>query len=91
MTKENIKLNVIASFDNYEQDIFDLSILPKKNSSQDDLLNTIISNLKHPKNDLYKLSLCWYCDEKIVKKYKFIQESINKNAKYFFEKGEYCV
>ena len=34
--------------------------------------------------DLVKLSLCWLCDENIVKKYPTIQKSIKKNAKYYF-------
>ena len=83
-----IKLNVIASFNNYEQDIFDMSVSLKENATEEDLLNSVISNLEHPKEDLYKLSLCWFCGEDIIKKYNFVKESINKNAKYFFEKGK---
>ena len=83
-----IKLNVIASFNNYEQDIFDMSVSLKENATEEDLLNSVISNLEHPKEDLYKLSLCWFCGEDIIKKYNFVKESINKNAKYFFKKGE---
>ena len=55
--KDWIKLNVIASFDNHEQDIFDMSVSPKENATEEDLLNSVISNLEHPKDDLYKLSL----------------------------------
>jgi hypothetical protein len=83
-----IKLNVIASFNNYEQDIFDMSVSPKENATEKDLLKSIMSNLENPKEDLYKLSLCWYCGENVIKKYNFVQESINKNAKYYFKKGE---
>jgi hypothetical protein len=83
-----IKLNVIASFDNNEQDIFDMFVSPKENATEEDLLKSIMSNLEHSKEDLYKLSLCWICGEDIVKKYNFVKESIDKNAKYFFEKGE---
>ena len=86
-----IKLNVIASFDNYKQDIFDMSVSPKENATEKDLLKSIMSNLEHPKEDLYKLSLCWICGEDIVKKYNFVKESIDKNAKYFFEKGKLIV
>ena len=43
-----IKLNVIASFDNHEQDIFDMSVSPKENATEEDLLNSVISNLEHP-------------------------------------------
>jgi hypothetical protein len=83
-----IKLNVIASFNNYEQDIFDMSVSPKENATEKDLLKSIMSNLKNPKEDLYKLSLCWYCGKNVIKKYNFVKESINKNAKYFFKKGK---
>ena len=86
--KDWIKLNVIASFDNHEQDIFDMSVSPKENATEEDLLNSIMSNLEHPKDDLYKLSLCWICSDDTVKKHNFVRESIDKNAKYFFEKGE---
>jgi len=82
-----IKLNVIASFNNHEQDIFDMSVSPKENATEKDLLKSIMSNLEHPKEDLYKLSLCWICSEDIIKKYNFVKESIDKNAKYFFENG----
>ena len=47
--KDWIKLNVIASFDNHEQDIFDMSVSPKENATEEDLLNSIMSNLEHPK------------------------------------------
>ena len=83
-----IKLNVIASFNNYEQDIFDMSVSPKKIVTEKDLLKSIMSNLEHPKENLYKISLCWFCGKDIIKKYNFVKESINKNAKYFFKKGE---
>ena len=43
--------------------------------------------LDYPK-DLVKLSLCWLCDEKIVDQYRVIRDSINKNAKYYFENGK---
>ena len=65
-----------------------MSVSPKENATEKDLLNSVISNLEHPKDDLYKLSLCWICSDDTVKKYDTIKESIDKNAKYFFEKGE---
>ena len=51
------------------------------------LLEYIFKQLDHT-NDLYKISLCWLCSNYTVKKYKTIKESIDKNAKYFFEQGE---
>ena len=36
--KDWIKLNVIASFDNHEQDIFDMSVSPKENATEEDLI-----------------------------------------------------
>jgi len=43
--------------------------------------------LDYPSN-LVKLSLCWECDKKIVDQYRVIRDSINKNAKYYFEDGK---
>ena len=44
-------------------------------------------NIDYPVDDLYKISLCWSGDKDTVNKYKTIKESIDKNAKYFFENG----
>ena len=88
MFVKNLELDVIASFDNHEQDWFRLKFLTK-NVLKDEksLLEYIFKQLDHT-NDLYKISLCWLCSNYTVKKYKTIKESIDKNAKYFFEKGE---
>jgi len=85
---KNLELDVIASFDNHEQDWFRLKFLTK-NVLKDEksLLEYIFKQLDHT-NDLYKISLCWLCSNYTVKKYKTIKESIDKNAKYFFEQGE---
>ena len=91
MFVKNLELDVIASFDNHEQDWFRLKFLTK-NVLKDEksLLEYIFKQLDHT-NDLYKISLCWLCSNYTVKKYKTIKESIDKNAKYFFEKGELIV
>jgi hypothetical protein len=88
MFLKNIKLDVIASFDNHEQDHFELRFLSKDDlKNEKSLLDYIFKQLNNT-DDLYKLSLCWMCSDDTVKKYDTIKESIDKNAKYFFEKGE---
>lgn len=89
MNKENIKLNVIASFDDdFEQEWFNCAVTEKSLKSEKTLINYIKKQLENPMESLYKISLCWNCNEDMVNKYKTIKESINKNAKYFFTKGK---
>jgi hypothetical protein len=88
MTVKNLKLDVIATFNKHEQEFFMLIFLDENTlKSEDNLLKYILKQLDH-KDDLVKLSLCWICDQNIVKKYKTIQKSVSKNAKYFFEYGK---
>ena len=86
-TIKGLKLNVIASFNNHEQDWFDCSLSKGSLRSEKTLINFLKKLLDYPVEDLYKISLCWSCDKDTVNKYKTIKESIDKNAKYFFEKG----
>ena len=83
MFSHNVKLEVIATYDNNKQEIFTLQKLPTK------VLNNhkaLVNYLKAMCNkDLLKLSLCWICSKYMVNKYKTIEESINKhNGKYYF-------
>ena len=78
----NIKLLKILSGDNSD------NIKGIKGVSEKTLINYIKKQLENPMESLYKISLCWNCNEDMVNKYKTIKESVNKNAKYFFEKGK---
>ena len=84
---KKIKLDVIATNEYQEQEFFTLKFLTEEVlSSEKNLLDYVLKQLKD-KTDLMKLSLCWTCSEEIVNKYNTIQDSIEKNAKYYFEKG----
>ena len=86
---KNIRLDVIASFDDdFDQEWFNCAVTEKSLKSEKTLINYIKKQLENPMESLYKISLCWNCDEDMVDKYKTIKESVNKNAKYFFEKGK---
>ena len=88
LSKLNLKIDVIATFDNgKEQEWFKCSVWKKALESEKALISYIKMQLDYPK-DLVKLSLCWLCDEKIVDQYRVIRDSINKNAKYYFENGK---
>ena len=88
---KKIKLDVIATNEYQEQEFFTLKFLTEEVlSSEKNLLDYVLKQLKD-KTDLMKLSLCWTCSEEIVNKYKTIQDSIDKNAKYYFEEGALVV
>ena len=80
---ENLKLDVIATFEIHEQEWFKTSIKETALKSENNLLVSIKKQLSY--KDLIKLSLCWCCEKNVVDKYKVIQESILKNGKYFFD------
>ena len=86
-TVKGLKLNVIASFNNHDQDWFDCFLPKEILQNEKTLINFLKKLLDYPVEDLYKISLCWSCDKDTVNKYKTIKESIDKNAKYFFENG----
>ena len=86
MFVNNIKLDVIATYNpcsDFEQEHFECAVTKKSLKNEKTLLNYITSQLES-KGDLVKLSLCWVCSEETVKKYKTVEDSIKKNAKYFF-------
>ena len=85
---DNLKIDVNENFDNgNELEWFKCSVWKKALESEKALISYIKMQLDYPK-DLVKLSLCWLCDEKIVDQYRVIRDSINKNAKYYFENGK---
>ncbi len=83
---DNLRLDIIATFENHEQDWFSCAIPNNALENKSNLLKYIKDQLHH--KDLVKLSLCWECSKEIVEKFKVIQESIKQNAKYYFEDGK---
>ena len=87
MFLKTIKLDVIATYNpcsDFDQEHFTLRFLTEETlSSEEKLLDYIFKQLES-KKDLVKLSLCWACSDETVKKYKTVEDSIKKNAKYFF-------
>ena len=84
--KLNIKVDVIASYNHHEQEWFEIRI-PKESLDNDKtIVNFLLKQLSHV-SDLYKISLCWACDESAVAKYRGIKDSINHNGKYYFTDG----
>ena len=83
-----IKLEVIATFNKFPQDIFITHLENKNLQSEETIIEHIKEQLDYPKDDLVKLSLCWNCDEKDISKYQSISDSIyNNNGKYYFNSG----
>ena len=86
MFVDNLKLDVIATYNDNEQEMFKLHKIKKDNlDCEGELLDLIKGRLDYSHHEnLVKLSLCWECPKEVVDKYKTIQESINKNGKYYF-------
>ena len=83
-----VEVDVIASFESHPQEWFSIYIPTKHLTNQETMLAWLMDQLDTPTDTLYKISLCWLCDEKAVKKYKTIDESIHKNwGKYYFKNG----
>jgi len=87
---KNLKLEVIATYEDGEQEIFQTKLTKEILKDETSLLNFVRSILDYATDsDLCKLSFCFMCKENLVKKYKTIQESIyNKNGKYFFKNNQ---
>lgn len=79
---DDLRLDVIATYDQHEQEMFSCGITEDALESEGRLIDYIKEQLKF--KDLVKLSLCWYCDDNIIDQYETIQDSISKNAKYYF-------
>ncbi len=86
MFVDNLRLDVIATYVDHEQDHFNCGVWESAIKSEKKLIDYIKEQLRH--KDLVKLSLCWECSKEVVDKYKTIQDSIKKNAKYYFENGK---
>ena len=84
---DNLRLEIIATYETNEQEIFSCGVWETAIKSQKNLIKYIKEQLSH--KDLIKLSLCWICDKSLTVKYKVINDSIFKrNGKYFFENNK---
>ena len=90
MKKErNMKytLEVFASFDDSEQEMFQVNVPVQALKSEGALVTFILSQLETPLNQLYKLSTCWIGLTKEQKKKVVVSKGIERNGKYFFDFG----
>ena len=93
------KVNVILTFDNKEQEIFDLPLrerdIPK--GVLDDEATLLFYILMHGKHrlqnegygyqDLVKISMCFHITDKLAKTYA-VKKSIDRGAKYYFQPNQ---
>mgnify|MGYP003132591972 FL=1 len=86
MFVDNLRLDVIATFENHQQAHFNCAITNNALENKTRLLDYVKKQLH--RKDLVKLSLCWVCPEELVGKFKVIEESIKQNAKYYFKNGK---
>jgi hypothetical protein len=80
---ENTMLDVIATYHKHDQEWFKCGITKQALETETTLIDYIKEQLPH-NEDLAKLSLCWYAEQDVIDEYQAIQESIEKNAKYYF-------
>ena len=91
---KNLELSTIATFDGYQQELFVIEAIPETAmATENKLLDFIKGQLINPTESLRKLSLCWdYKNEKTYNtqksKFPVIQQVVDQNGKYFFNKGE---
>jgi hypothetical protein len=83
---KDLKLQVIATFDDNHQDIFEIThFYADELKNEASLLDSIKNHLKRSSDDLVKLSLCWICKNlKPYAKNPAIKATLEKNGKYFF-------
>jgi hypothetical protein len=79
---EDLKLDIIATYNGHDQEWFHCAVTQDALENETTLLDYIKGQLSH--SDLTKLSLCWITDHDEILEHPVIQESINKNAKYYF-------
>ena len=75
MFVDNLKVDVIATYENHEQDHFNCGVWESAIKSEKKLIDYIKEQLRH--KDLVKLSLCWECSKEVVNKYKTIRKRNN--------------
>ena len=74
-----VNFNIIASFNNYEQDIFDIEF-NTKNITEATFITNIFKNIDHVE-DLYKLSICQMNCKTNEELLPFLKI---RNGKYYF-------
>lgn len=79
---KNLRLDIIATYDVNEQEFFNCAVAQEALEDENALIKYIKGQLSH--KDLVKLSLCWQSDDDKVFNNPTIQESLSKNAKYYF-------
>ena len=80
---DHVRLDIIATYNQHDQEWFECGVTDKALESEGALIDYIRKQLSH-NEDLAKLSLCWYCEDDVIDQYETIQDSIDKNAKYYF-------
>jgi len=83
----SVNVDVIASYENHPQEWFSIYVPSAYLDNHKDMIDFITQQLENPISELYKISLCWVCDEKSVNTYRAIKDSINLGGKYYFENG----
>tara|TARA_R110001632_G_scaffold72060_1_gene166929 strand:+ start:674 stop:967 length:294 start_codon:yes stop_codon:yes gene_type:complete len=83
---KDLKLEVIATFNDNNQDMFQITkIYADDLKSETHLLKMIKDQLQRSSDDLVKLSLCWICKNlKPYAKNQAVKSTLDKNGKYFF-------
>ena len=83
---KNLKLDVIATFEDQNQEMFQLKFLTKEVLKNREALFTYIFKQLKNESGLVKLSLCWITKDitKFIKKHSIVKESIEANGKYVF-------
>ena len=83
---KNLNLDVIATFEDMEQEMFQLKFLTKDILKNRESLFSYIFKQLGNKSGLVKLSLCWITEDitKYIKKHPIVKESIEANGKYVF-------
>jgi len=81
-----ITVNVIATFEHKDQEFFDIDLTTKEIADNEDMIiKFIIFAMRLNPNDLLvKLSLCFKGDIDFLNQFEGIKNSINNNAKYYF-------
>jgi len=94
---EDLQLSIIASYGNGHQEFIDMLVYEDDLVDEQTLIENIKSNLDKCNSlsllNLCKLSLCWVYQNKNrynaqQRRFPVMQQIVNRNGKYFFNKGE---
>ena len=85
---DNLRLEVIATYDNEPQEMFSIGITDHCLRSEDSMIDFIRSALDGDQDELVKLSLCWKTSEKLFAEFSTVYSTIRncsaRNGKYLF-------